>query len=99
MGAGGGVMEIEVPEKDQKFQASIDAGGKTLTCAEPVTYYTPCRLSGLPEGRAHVKVTGDGTFDRDMAVSADGRTTLRLSHRGHSLRRSTAASSSARESP
>ena len=82
-GGAGGEVEIDVPEKDQTFLASIEAGGQTFTCAQPVTYYKPCRLSGLPEGKARVKVTGVATFERDMPISADGRTKVSVSHRGH----------------
>jgi len=80
----GGEVEISVPDKDYTFRASVEAGGKTVICDKPVTYYEPCRLSGLPEGKARVIVTGDATFDRDFPVSADGRTSLQLLHRNHS---------------
>ena len=79
----GGEVEIDAPDKEQTFTASVEAGGKTLACTEAVTYYKPCRLSGLPEGRAHVKITGDTVLDRDMPISADGRTKLSVWHRGH----------------
>ncbi len=81
--AAGGEVELTVPDKDMTFQASIDAGGKTFTCAEPVTYYKPCRLSGLPEGKAHVRITGESTFERDIPISADGRAAVQILHRGH----------------
>jgi hypothetical protein len=79
----GGEVELSVPEKEFSFQASVEAGGKTVTCPQAVTYYKPCRLSGLPEGQAHVHVTGSSTFDRDIPVSADGRTSVQILHRGH----------------
>jgi hypothetical protein len=78
----GGEVEISVPDKDFSFRAVVEAGGKTAACDELVTYYKPCRLSGLPEGKARVRVTGDSTFERDFPVSADGRTSLQLLHRG-----------------
>src|SRR5208283_5061148 len=78
----GGEVELSVPDKDYTFQASVEAGGKTVACTGPVTYYKPCRLSGLPEGQAHVRVTGDSVFERDIPVSADGRTTVQILHRG-----------------
>ncbi len=81
LGAGGEV-EISVPEREFSFQATVEAGGKTVRCDEPVTYYKPCRLSGLPEGRAHITLTGSSKFDRDFPVSADGRTSIQVLHRG-----------------
>ncbi len=80
----GGEVQIEASGREQTFTASVEAGGKTVSCAEAVTYYKPCRLSGLPEGRAHVTFGGESSFDRDIPVSADGRTTLKVWHRGHS---------------
>lgn len=79
----GGDVEFSVPDKDLTFTASVEAGGKTETCAEPVTYYKPCHLSGLPEGKAHVKIAGDSTFERDIPISADGRSSVQILHRGH----------------
>jgi len=79
----GGEVEISVPDKEFTFQATIDAGGKTVSCSEPVTYYKPCRLSGLPEGKAHISVTGSSKFERDFPVSADGRTSIQILHRGN----------------
>ena len=79
----GGEVELSVPEKEMAFKASVEAGDKTLTCPQDVTYYKPCRLSGLPEGMAHVHITGTSTFDRDIPVSADGRTSVQILHRGH----------------
>jgi hypothetical protein len=81
LGAGGEV-EISVPDKDFTFQASVQAGGQTYACKEDVTYYKSCRLTGLPEGRAHVSVTGSSKFEKDFPVSADGRTSLQILHRG-----------------
>jgi hypothetical protein len=80
----GGEVELTVPDKEYAFNVSVEAGGKTFTCAEPATYYKPCRLQGLPEGKAHVKVGGTSTFERDIPVSADGRTSVQLVHRGAS---------------
>lgn len=79
----GGEVEISVPEKEFTFQATVEAGGKTVSCDEPVTYYKPCRLSGLPEGRAHISLTGSSKFERDFPISADGRTSLQILHRGN----------------
>ncbi len=79
----GGEVELSVPEKEYTFKASVEAGGKTVTCPQDITYYKPCRLSGLPEGSAHVHITGSSTFDREIPVSADGRTTVQILHRGH----------------
>jgi hypothetical protein len=79
----GGEVEISVPDKEFSFQATVEAGGKTVSCDEPVTYYRPCRLSGLPEGRAHISVTGSSKFERDFPVSSDGRTSLQILHRGN----------------
>jgi hypothetical protein len=81
VGAAGDV-EIDVPEKDQTFTASIEAGGKPFACPEPVTYYKPCHLSGLPEGEAHLKLTGTSVFDRDVPVTGYGRTKVAVAHRG-----------------
>ena len=81
--ASGGEVELSVPDKDTTFEASIEASGKTFTCAEPITYYKPCGLSGLPEGKARVHITGESTFDRDIPISADGRTSAQILHRGH----------------
>jgi hypothetical protein len=83
VGAGGDV-ELTVPDKEYAFNVEVDAGGKTFTCSEPATYYKPCHLQGLPEGKAHVKVSGTSSFDRDIPVSADGRTSVQLVHRGSS---------------
>jgi hypothetical protein len=80
----GGEVELSVPDKEYAFGVTVDAGGKTFTCEEPATYYKPCRLQGLPEGRAHVKVSGTSTFERDIPISADGRTNVQLVHRGPS---------------
>jgi hypothetical protein len=80
----GGEVELTVPDKEYAFNVSVDAGGKTYTCSEPATYYKPCRLQGLPEGRAHVKISGTSTFERDIPVSADGRTNVQIAHRGAS---------------
>jgi hypothetical protein len=80
----GGEVEISVPDKDYTFTASVEAGGKTFACDKPVTYYEPCHLSGLPEGKGHIKIGGESTFERDFPVSADGRVSLQLLHRGHS---------------
>jgi hypothetical protein len=80
----GGEVELTVPDKDYTFNVSVDAGGKTYTCSEPATYYKPCRVQGLPEGKARVKVSGTSTFERDIPVSADGRTSVQLVHRGGS---------------
>lgn len=82
LGAGGEV-EISVPEKEFSFQATVEAGDKTVSCDEPVTYYKPCRLSGLPEGKAHISLTGSSKFDCDFPISADGRTSLQILHRGN----------------
>ena len=82
LGAGGEV-EISVPEKELHLPATVEAGGKTFACDEPVTYYKPCRLSGLPEGRAHITLAGSSKFDRDFPISADGRTSLQVLHRGN----------------
>ncbi|HEX8791907.1 MAG TPA: hypothetical protein VF765_13225 [Polyangiaceae bacterium] len=80
----GGELELTVPDKEYAFDVSVEAGGKTFTCAEPATYYKPCHLQGLPEGKAHVKVGGTSSFERDVPVSADGRTSVQLMHRGKS---------------
>ncbi len=80
----GGDVELAVPDKEYSFNVEVDAGGKTFTCSEPATYYKPCHLQGLPEGKAHVKVSGSSTFERDIPVSADGRTSVQLVHRGSS---------------
>jgi hypothetical protein len=80
--AAGGAVEIVVIEKDQTFRASVEAGGKTISCADPVTYYKPCHLSGLAEGKGQLRVAGDSTLDKDFPISADGSTTLKLWHRG-----------------
>jgi hypothetical protein len=80
----GGEVELTVPDKEYAFDVTVEAGGKTFTCSEPATYYKPCRLQGLPEGKAHAKVTGTSTFERDIPVSADGRTSVQLVHRGAS---------------
>ncbi len=79
----GGEVELSVPDKEMSFNASVESGGKTVSCPQPVTYYKPCRLSGLPEGQGHVHITGSSTFERDIPVSADGRTTIQILHRGH----------------
>jgi len=81
VGAGGDV-ELTVPDKEYTFDISVDAGGKTFKCSEPATYYKPCHLQGLPEGKAHVKVGGTSSFERDIPVSADGRTSVQVVHRG-----------------
>ena len=81
VGAGGDV-ELTVPDKEYTFNVSVDAGGQTFTCSEPATYYKPCHLKGLPEGKAHVKVSGTSSFERDIPVSADGRTSVQVVHRG-----------------
>ena len=80
----GGDVELTVPDKEYAFNVSVDAGGKTFTCSEPATYYKPCHLQGLPEGKARVKVSGTSSFERDIPVSADGRTSVQLVHRGSS---------------
>ncbi len=80
----GGEVELTVPDKEYAFDVSVEAGGKTFTCSEPATYYKPCRLQGLPEGKAHVTVGGTSKFERDVPVSADGRTSVQLVHRGSS---------------
>ena len=80
----GGEVELTVPDKEYAFDVSAEAGGKTYTCSEPATYYKPCRLQGLPEGKAHVRVTGTSSFERDIPVSADGRTSVQIAHRGAS---------------
>jgi hypothetical protein len=80
--AAGGSVEIVIDDKDQTVSASVEAGGKTVSCTEPVTYYKPCHLSGLAEGKGHLKITGATSFERDFPVSADGSTTLKLWHRG-----------------
>jgi hypothetical protein len=80
----GGEVELTVPDKEYAFNVSVEAGGKTFTCSEPATYYKPCRLQGLPEGKAHAKVSGTSTFERDIPISADGRTSVQLVHRGSS---------------
>lgn len=80
----GGEVELTVPDKEYAFDVSVEAGGKTYTCSEPATYYKPCHLQGLPEGKAHVKVGGTSSFERDVPVSADGRTNVQLVHRGSS---------------
>jgi hypothetical protein len=78
----GGEVELAVPEKDMTFQATVDAGGKTFSCPQAVTYYKPCHLSGLPEGEAHVHLSGTSAFDRVIPISADGRTNVQILHRG-----------------
>jgi hypothetical protein len=80
----GGEVELTVPDKEYAFDVSVEAGGQTFACSEPATYYKPCHLQGLPEGKAHVKVNGASSFERDIPVSADGRTSVQLVHRGHS---------------
>jgi hypothetical protein len=81
----GGEVVIDVVEQDQSWMASIEAGGQTFSCPDLVTFYKPCRLSGLPGGRARLKVTGTSTFERDVPVPESGRTTLNVWHQGHGL--------------
>ena len=80
----GGELKFEAPDQDQKFGVTVTAGGVTQTCAEPVTYYKPCRIFDVPEGKALVKVTGDANFERDIKVEGEGRTRVALAHRGWS---------------
>jgi hypothetical protein len=79
----GGELAFEVPEKDNAFNVSVEADGKTLTCDKPVTYYQPCHLFDLHDGKAHVTVTGTSKFERDIRVTGDGRTSVQVLHRGH----------------
>ena len=84
-GSGGHGEELRfvAGERDQSFIVSVEAGGVTKTCAEPVTYYTPCKLTDLPPGRATLRVGGDAHLERDMKVEDSGHAEVTLSHRGH----------------
>jgi hypothetical protein len=78
----GGELRFEVPDKDQSFNVTVDAGGTRLTCAQPVTYYKACKLYDVPQGRATVHVSGDASFDREVPVSDEGRTEIVVAKRG-----------------
>jgi hypothetical protein len=72
------------PHQAQSFGVTVEAGGTTKSCTDPVTYYKPCRIFDVPEGKAIVKVTGDSTFARDIKVEGEGRTRVVLARRGYS---------------
>jgi hypothetical protein len=77
-----GGLTFEVPDKDFSFNVSVDESGQTYACDKPVTYYQPCHLSGLKDGRAHVKVSGSSSFERDIRVSGDDKENVQVLHRG-----------------
>jgi hypothetical protein len=79
---GGEALAFEALDKGQAFHVAVDAGGKRQECAQQVTYYSACMLTGVAPARALVHVTGTATFDREIPVAASGRATVSIGHRG-----------------
>jgi hypothetical protein len=76
-------LRFEVAERDQSFTISVEAGGVTRACPEPVTYHKPCKLYDVPDGPATVHARGDVTLDREIKVEESGRAVVTAWNRGH----------------
>jgi len=77
----GGKVRIQVEGAGQRYQVQIEAGGRTFLCND-VTVEKPCVLTDLPQGPGLVRVSGSGSFVKDVGIT-DWPTRVRLDRAGY----------------